>query len=162
MQNMIPNRKEKGFTLIELVMVIVILGILAAFALPRFADLSGDARESVVRGAQGSVKSAVGITRSAFLAAGGTTQTAVVEGETINMSNGYPVAHSVATGEGSQIGIAEAAQISDDDFDLTKGGTEAGETPSLTVSVDGTECSFTYTEATADEPATVSPLQNCP
>ncbi|WP_423794108.1 type IV pilin protein, partial [Marinobacter nauticus] len=39
MMNMIPARNQKGFTLIELVMVIVILGILAAFALPRFADL---------------------------------------------------------------------------------------------------------------------------
>ena len=46
----IAARKEKGFTLIELVMVIVILGILAAFALPRFADLGGEAESTVCPG----------------------------------------------------------------------------------------------------------------
>ena len=58
------SRKQKGFTLIELVMVIVILGILAAFALPRFADLGGDAREASIKGAQGAVKSASAIAHS--------------------------------------------------------------------------------------------------
>ena len=52
------KNQQSGFTLIELIMVIVILGILAAFALPKFADLSGDARASSLNGALGSVRSA--------------------------------------------------------------------------------------------------------
>lgn len=52
------NKQQSGFTLIELVVVIVILGILAATALPRFVDLGGDARMSVMRGVEGSMRAA--------------------------------------------------------------------------------------------------------
>ena len=52
---------NKGFTLIELVIVIVILGILAATAAPKFIDLTGDARESVIKGVEGAVNSAADI-----------------------------------------------------------------------------------------------------
>ena len=49
---------QKGFTLIELVMVIVILGILAATALPKFADMGGEARVSVMKGVEGAMRGA--------------------------------------------------------------------------------------------------------
>lgn len=55
-------RNQKGFTIIELVVVIVILGILAAVAFPKFQDLSGDARQAVVNGAAAALKSAAVIT----------------------------------------------------------------------------------------------------
>ncbi len=55
-------RNEKGFTIIELVVVIVILGILAAVAFPKFQDLSTDAKTAVVSGAVAAVKSAAVIT----------------------------------------------------------------------------------------------------
>ena len=54
-------RNQKGFTIIELVVVIVILGILAAVAFPKFQDLSGDAQQAVVNATGAAVKSAAAI-----------------------------------------------------------------------------------------------------
>ncbi len=54
-------RKQKGFTLIELVMIIVILGILAAVAIPRYVDLQGEARVSACQGARGALMSSAAI-----------------------------------------------------------------------------------------------------
>lgn len=57
---------ERGFTLIELVVVIVILGILAASALPRFVDLSSDAEKAAVAAVAGAISSASNLNYSAY------------------------------------------------------------------------------------------------
>ena len=143
MKDLIPNRKEKGFTLIELVMVIVILGILAAFALPRFADLGGDARQSSIKGAAGAVKSAAAIAHSAWLANGKNSPVDLEGTNDITMSsNGYPLSDGAGFGNGtvSTYGIVTAAQLSDADFTLALSSGD------LQVTLG--ECSFTYDDAT--------------
>jgi MSHA pilin protein MshA len=98
-------KREAGFTLIELVMVIVILGILAAAAAPKFINLGNDARFAVVKGIQAQVMGAANITQAAFLARGCTTGTVTADTCTVTTDdttsvavnkNGYPKA--TATG----------------------------------------------------------------
>lgn len=176
-------KRQSGFTLIELVVVIVILGILAATAAPKFMNLQGDARISALNGLKGAVKSAVSMTYSKAIlkgvekadkAAGATvcstglsTATTCAAADTIKLVFGRP--------DASANGIIKALDI---EVDLPSGEGDAAtnntnsewnykvvDTSVIIFSsssalkpseqVVGGGCNLVYTESTAEDKAPV-------
>ena len=130
-------KKQAGFTLIELIMVIVILGVLSAFALPRFADFGEQAREASLQALAGALRSAANIAHAQQLADGATLGTTVkLEGLDITMVNGYPTANAA--------GITAAAQVAGE-YSISAGGASGGNSITYTLQ---TNCLVTYTAAT--------------
>lgn len=91
------NRNQAGFTLVELIVVIVILGILAAVALPKFMGLEREARIAAVRSMGGTMLSAANMAHGVCMAQSCTDGGAgiTIAGQTIVFANGYPTNASI-------------------------------------------------------------------
>jgi len=146
------TRGQAGFTLVELIVVILILGILASLALPKFINLGGDARYAKIQGLEGSMKSADAIVHSAALVRSITNQ---ATGSSLTMDGGSTVTLAWNYPDGTATGMPVAAG-----FDPTTGGTNNTDGLNVTIAAgvisvypNGAQtpasCTLTFTAATA-------------
>lgn len=89
--------KQTGFSLIELVIVIVILGLLAATAIPRFLNVTDDAEDASVDGVAGGLSTAVSFVRSQWEVDGRQNSSVILDGTSVSLDPrfGYPTGTSV-------------------------------------------------------------------
>jgi MSHA pilin protein MshA len=140
-------KRSAGFTLIELVIVIIILGILAVTAAPKFLNLQGDARESTLKGMKAAMESSASVVYSKAAIKGLETATSgsVSAGtSTITIANGYPTANDA--------GIGAALDFGTGDWTVSS----ASKTYTLTPVGAPSTCTVTYNEAVAGSRPVVS------
>ena len=145
--------KQAGFTLIELIMVIVILGVLSAFALPRFADLGGNARTASINGLAGTIKAAANIAHAqALVDAGAHDDSVSLEGQAITMTQFYPTPDADGIGQAAQ--VSSSATGTGTDYI----GVEAATTVTYSLQ---TNCQVVYTAATTSTPTITATVSGC-
>ncbi len=172
---------QQGFTLIELVVVIVILGILAVTAAPKFIDLQDDARTATLDAIKGSIESVKALTHSKSLIVGnedvdgdttGTTPVIVVNGQNVNVSFGYPRSNAASVSEWENdlldITVGAAAPNDDGEFVVSSISDVIYITPdpdgtNTKLTVVPTSCFVIYTEAAtaADADIPVPAVTDC-
>ena len=134
-------KNQTGFTLIELVVIIVILGILSAVAVPKFIDMQVDARRASIASLYGSVQSGSVLTRAQVLVQGQTAATTIdIAGESIPLVNGYPSADGI-------VSVLDLQGFT---------ATPVGTTTTFTIEgYNGSNCQVEYTEAEPGDTPTI-------
>lgn len=149
--------RQRGFTLIELVVVITILGILAAFAVPKFITLDATARAATISGLAGSVRSAASLARGMSMASQNTSSV-TMEGATVNLVNNYPDATA------SGIIAAVNTTPTGTDFTITPGASASGTATWTKVgATSAATCQVTYTPpaSAGGTPIITAPTGGC-
>lgn len=132
--------RSQGFTLIELIIVIVILGILAVTAAPKFINISGDARSSVLSAVAGSMKSAAALNNAVALA---NQNTPGLRGTATGLENGFITKDDVLLDQGYPVAL---------DYD-NPGSSLSGDgdgTPEILEAMDLDTEDWTYNVATSE------------
>ncbi|NAW91764.1 MULTISPECIES: type II secretion system protein [unclassified Vibrio] len=153
-------KRQNGFTLIELVVVIVILGILAVTAAPRFLNFQGDARKASLQGLKGAIDGAAGIVYGKAALTGKETEPSGEEVDGISLVYGYPAATSAGIGK-AVIGLesdweAHLPTPATDPLSIHysfKGNTKWGTTSAA--------CNVIYTEATSSAAPSTQVFSGC-
>lgn len=135
---------QRGFTLIELVVVIVVLGVLAAFAVPRFMGIDTQARIASVNSLAGTLRSTAAMAHSVYMARGNPPNPVVIDGQSVNFTAGYPDAASIAS-------LLQAGTITQNNLGGAFTSTVAGANDTFTLNGATTpaNCAVRYTTAAA-------------
>lgn len=138
-------KRQGGFTLIELVVVIVILGILAVTAAPKFLNLQSDARASSLQGLKGAMAGAAGIVYGKAAIDGKETATTETDVDGIATKYGYPMAKKEGIGE-AVVGLSEDWSSATSGATTLVVGFKSDNATAATITA--TNCFVTYGEAT--------------
>lgn len=133
------SRAQGGFTLIELITVIVILGILSATAMPKFVNLGADARVASLRAAKGAMISAAAMARARAMVDNGQASV-TIEGVQVDLVNGYPA----STTDAQARKFAELAGIGEQDYVITTIKGELKISPRGVAAANAGKCAVVY------------------